>query len=92
VFTVVVVCSHGRWWLGSGSSPQRRPWRLGGGARRRWRGLAHAGAGPGLFIGGGLLASGLREGITPWYGGLGRRASRELAAGQWARRCGRAGE
>jgi hypothetical protein len=29
---------------------------------------------PGLFIGGDLLASGLREGDAPWYGGFGRRA------------------
>jgi hypothetical protein len=52
-------------------------------------GPTHAGGGRGLFISGGLLASGLREGIAPWYDGLGRHASRELAADRWARPCGR---
>jgi hypothetical protein len=65
-------------------------------ARRRSKaeveGLARAGGSPVLFIGGGLLASELREGIASWYGGLGRRASRELVVVRWARRCGRVGE
>jgi hypothetical protein len=47
-------------------------------------GVARVGGGPGLFIGGDLLASGLREGITTGYSGLGRRASRELATDRWA--------